>query len=150
MEDMIPLVLIIMAIVFIMYKNLEKVTSRIDNKEDVSFELYSKYAVKIEEYLREIKNDIEKRTVMQNPKYSLKNEDKKEDISNAISDIIRKVAFFETVMAKRKGSEQIEEELFKILNSLDELIGDEFKNGKETADNLKEELFEEFNRLKSM
>jgi len=130
-------------IAFLLYKNLKKITDRLDIIEDSSFEIYSNFAVKAEEYLREIKNDIEKEE-----KLFLKERTKKKEIAEKFLDLIRELLFFETIQAKQMKKAEAEEKLFEILSSADEIIRKEIKEGEKIADSLREKLLNDYEKIK--
>ncbi len=130
-------------IAFLLYKNLKKITDRLDVIEDSSFEIYSNFAVKAEEYLREIKNDIEKEE-----KLFLKERTKKKEIAEKFLDLIRELLFFETIQAKQMKKAEAEEKLFEILSSADEIIRKEIKEGEKIADSLREKLLNDYEKIK--
>jgi len=130
-------------IAFLLYKNLKKITDRLDIIEDSSFEIYLNFAVKAEEYLREIKNDIEKEE-----KFFLKERTKKKEIAEKFLDLIRELLFFETIQAKQMKKAEAEEKLFEILSSADEIIRKEIKEGEKIADSLREKLLNDYEKIK--
>ena len=130
-------------IAFLLYKNSKKITDRLDIIEDSSFEIYLNFAVKAEEYLREIKNDIEKEE-----KFFLKERTKKKEIAEKFLDLIRELLFFETIQAKQMKKAEAEEKLFEILSSADEIIRKEIKEGEKIADSLREKLLNDYEKIK--
>lgn len=61
----------------------------------------------------------------------------------------RTLVFFETMNAKRRSSQEIEGELFGLLSDLDNLITQNFQNGENLADALREELGDAYARLQA-
>ncbi len=148
MNNLIPVLIIVAIVVFFMYQNINKITANIDMIDNNSFEMYAKYVRIIEKYIKEIQEIIDKNSVLNDEKYILVNQDKKEDVNDKLFDIIRKLAFFETVQAKKKDKKEIESQLFDILISLDGIIKENFKNGESLADELRENLKKEYQKLK--
>jgi hypothetical protein len=66
-----------------------------------------------------------------------------------LSDMIRKLVFFETMTGKNSDAAGIESELFKILSELDTLIAASLKDGEKIADAIREELANSYENLKS-
>jgi len=147
-NNLIPALIIVAIVIFFMYQNINKITANIDMIDDNSFEIYAKYARIIEKYIKEIEEIIDKNSVLNDEKYILINQDRKEDVNDKLFDIIRKLAFFETVQAKKKDKNEIESQLFDILISLDAIIKENFKNGESLADELRENLKKEYQKLK--
>jgi len=133
-NNLIPALIIVAIVIFFMYQNINKITANIDMIDDNSFEIYAKYARIIEKYIKEIEEIIDKNSVLNDEKYILINQDRKEDVNDKLFDIIRKLAFFETVQAKKKDKNEIEKE--------------NFKNGESLADELRENLKKEYQKLK--
>ncbi len=148
MNNLILILIIVAVVVFFMYRNINKITANIDTIDNKSFEIYAKYVRIIEKYIKEIQENIDKNSVLNDEKYILTNQDKKDDISDKLFDIIRNLAFFETVQAKKKDKKEIESQLFDILISLDGIIKENFKNGESLADELRENLKKEYQKLK--
>ncbi len=148
MNNLILILIIVAVVVFFMYRNINKITANIDTIDNKSFEIYAKYVRIIEKYIKEIQENIDKNSVLNDEKYILTNQDKKDDISDKLFDIIRSLAFFETVQAKKKDKKEIESQLFDILISLDGIIKENFKNGESLADELRENLKKEYQKLK--
>ncbi len=148
MEHLIPVITVSLIVAFFMYKNINKITSNVDNFSSNSFELYAKYARIVERYIKNIEEIVEKNSVLENEKYILKNREKKEEIREKLFSFIRKLAFFETLQAKQKDKQEIESQFFEILSSLDSLIKENFKNGEYLADELRKNLHREYETLK--
>ncbi len=149
MNYLIPALIVVVVVIFFMYQNINKITANIGMIDDNSFEIYAKYARIIEKYIKEIQEIIDKNSVLNDEKYILTNQDKKEDVNDKLFDIIRNLAFFETVQAKNQDKKEIESQLFDILISLDTIIKENFKNGEKLADELRENLKKEYEKLKN-
>ncbi len=150
MEHLLPVIVVSLIVAFFMYKNINKITANIDNFEDKSYELYAKYARIVESYIKELQNNIEKNSVLSDEKYKLKENIDAKVIEEELSSLIRKLAFFETLQAKQKKKKELESEFFEVLSSLDDLIHKSFKNGEELADEIRDNLHEEYIKLKKL
>ena len=150
MEHLLPVIVVSLIVAFFMYKNINKITANIDNFEDKSYELYAKYARIVESYIKELQNNIEKNSVLSDEKYKLKEDIDAKVIEEELSSLIRKLAFFETLQAKQKKKKELESEFFEVLSSLDDLIHKSFKNGEELADEIRDNLHEEYIKLKKL
>ncbi len=148
MEHLVPVVIVSLIVAFFMYKNINKITANIDAVDGNSFEFYSKYARIVERYIKNIEEIIEKNSVLADEKYILKDENLKDDIKEKLYGLIRQLAFFETQQAKEKDKKELESQFFKILSSLDTIVKDNFKDGEALADELREQLHEEYQSLK--
>ncbi|GEM_PF-4524044 len=129
-------------VAFILFYNIKEITQKIEKEEDKSH-FYSSFSLKIEERLREIREKVQKGIL------KLKNENLKKEFEDKISDTIRETLLFETIEAKKLNNEKAEERLFKILSSAEEIIKNYLKDGDEIADNLREKLYEDYERIKN-
>ncbi len=148
MDHLIPVLVVSAIVAFFMYKNINKITANIDNFEDKSYELYAKYARIVESYIKELQNNIEKNSVLADEKYKLLDNIDTKTVSEELSSLIRKLAFFETLQAKQKKKKELESEFFEVLSNLDDTIHKNFKNGKELADDIRDNLHNEYIKLK--
>ncbi len=138
MGGLIGVVVIGGVVAYIMYQNINKVTKTIEKKSEKGYEFFANLAGAATEYIKDIKRDINGKN--ENPSFVLKQEDKKEQILKELDDYIRKLAFFETVLAKKKDPEMIEEEMAEIFFNFDDFIRDNFIDGDIKADNIRESL----------
>ncbi|NPA73869.1 MAG: hypothetical protein GXO12_04090 [Epsilonproteobacteria bacterium] len=149
-QHLLSAIIAIMIVAFFMYKNINKVILKVDSIESNSFEFYSRYARIVERYIKELEEIVDKNSVLDNDRYLLSDETKRDEVKEELYSFIRKLAFFETQKAKEKDKKEIEKEFFYILSSLDESIKKYFKNGEDIADELREKLHEEYQKLKDM
>ena len=150
MEHLLPVIVVSLIVAFFMYKNINKITANIDNLEDKSYEMYAKYARIVEGYIKELQSNIEKNSVLADEKYKLQDSVNAKDLEENLSSLIRKLAFFETLQAKQKKKKELESDFFEVLSSLDDLIHKNFKNGEELADEVRDNLHEEYIKLKKL
>jgi len=148
MQHLVPVLVVLAIVAFFMYKNINKITSNIDNFEDKSYELYAKYARIVEGYIKELQNNVEKNSVLNDDKYKLLEEVDAKELEEKLSSLIRKLAFFETLQAKQKKKKELEGDFFEILSSLDDLIQKNFKDGDKLADEIRDNLHDEYIKLK--
>jgi len=148
MEHLVPVLVVSLIVAFFMYKNINKITSNIDNIEDKSYELYAKYARIVEGYIKELQLNIEKNSVLADEKYKLNDGVDAKDLEENLSSLIRKLAFFETLQAKQKKKKELESDFFEVLSTLDSIIHKNFKNGEKLADEIRDNLHEEYVKLK--
>lgn len=149
MEHLVPVLVVLAIVAFFMYKNINKITANIDNFEDKSYELYAKYARIVESYIKELQNNIEKNSVLADEKYTLLDNTDVKAVEEELSSLIRRLAFFETLQAKQKSKKELESDFFEVLSSLDDLIHKSFKNGEEIADEVRDNLHQEYVKLKN-
>lgn len=140
--------IISVVVVIIMIKQINKVTQKIDIKSiENAPSIYAQFSAIIQEKIRAIKADIDHTKDTPNPTYMLlKNEDEDNSLE-FLADNIRKLVFLETMNAKRKSPKEIEGELFRVLNSLDDFLNQKIQNGKELADSLRDEFAKKFDNL---
>ncbi len=133
---------------FLVYRNLSKVTKRIDEKANRNdFNSYADFSVKIQEHIRQVKKDLDDDLDSSNPKY-IKNEScNTKDVTKKLNDLIRKASFYETVLSKSKSKEEIEKGFIEILTQLEEVVKQNCIDGQEKAEQLKEEFFKYYQQL---
>ena len=148
MEHLVPVLVVSLIVAFFMYKNINKITSNIDNLEDNSYELYAKYARIVEGYIKELQSNIEKNSVLADEMYKLQDGVDAKELEENLSSLIRKLAFFETLQAKQKKKKELESDFFEVLSSLDDIVHKNFKNGENLADEIRDSLHEEYEKLK--
>ncbi len=148
MEHLVPVLVILAIVAFFMHKNIDKITSNIDSLEDKSYELYAKYARIVERYIKDLQSNIEKNSVLVDEKYRLNDDIDAKELTQNLSSLIRKLAFFETLQAKQKSKKELESDFFELLSSLDSIIQKGFKNGENLADEIRDSLHDEYKKLK--
>ncbi len=147
MDQLFPVIFVVGLIAFILIKQIKHVTDNLDEKGDTnSFDKYAKFSVAIQNHIRAIKLDIDSSKKIENPRYILKNQEDEEDLIEELSDYLRKLVFFETLLAKKKTSDEIEGELFDILSKLDSFIKNNCEDGEKLADELRDNLMQEYER----
>jgi len=147
MDQLFPVIFVVAMIVFILSKQIKHITGNLDIKGDTnSFERYSKFSVSIQNHIRAIKLDIDSTKKIENPRYILLEGVNEEDSIELLSDYLRKLVFFETLLAKRKTADEIESELFSILSQLDTFLKENCFDGEQLADELRENLLAEYER----
>ena len=136
MGGLIGVVVVGSVVAYIMYQNINKVTSNIEKKSDKGYEFFANLAGAAIEYIKDIKRDLNGKN--ENPTFIAKGDNKK--ILDELDDFIRKLAFYETVLAKKKDIEVIEEEMAEIFIKFDDFIKNNFENGEQKADEIRESL----------
>lgn len=147
MDQLLPVLMIVGIVAFIMIRQISKVTSGIENKQTQSFEVYAKFSAIIQEYVREIKNSIDTSKEKEEAKFKLVAGRNENQALEKLSDFIRKLVFFETMMAKQKNPKEIEAELFEVLNGLETFLKEFCENGEKLSDELRENLLEAYEKL---
>lgn len=150
MDQLIPVLFVTAFVAFILSKQIKNVTTKLPADEDTitnDFEKYANFSANIQVHVREIRSDIDSSKNNQTPKYILKNKENEKADLERLSDFLRKLVFFETMLAKKRTNTQIESELFGILDGLDSFIQEEIEDGKKLAEELKETLFSEYQNL---
>lgn len=150
MEQFLPAIIIAVIVTMVMINQIKRITERLDAKgETQDSEVYAKFAGIIQEKIREIKLCIDPEKSHENSKYQLKEDIEPSSTLEKLSDMTRTLVFFETMNAKRRSSQEIEGELFGLLSDLDNLITQNFQNGENLADALREELGDAYARLQA-
>ncbi|MDX1808208.1 MAG: hypothetical protein R3331_01580 [Sulfurospirillaceae bacterium] len=149
MNNLIPVIFISILIVFIMLKNIKKVTDTIDMQTLINpSQAYGDFSAHIQDYIRDIRADINKAS-QDEVIFSLKDMSKLDEAGEILSDFIRKLVFFETAMAKNRTKEQLESELAQILIDLDTFVKDFIQNGDIIAEKMREDLQTRFEELQA-
>jgi valyl-tRNA synthetase len=136
-------------VTYLMYQNISKVTSKLESEKGGSFEAYARFASKITDHIRRVKNDLDKDIDSSYPRFTPLESCNTEKTVQELLDLIRRTAFFETVMAKRKTPKEVEASLGEILGQLDEIIKKSCVNGEELAEEVKESLYKEYQKIHS-
>ncbi len=145
MDQLFPVIFVVAMIAFILMKQIKHITGNLDIQGDTnSFDKYSKFSVSIQNHIRAIKLDIDSTKEIENPRYILKDEESEEDLIEDLSDFLRKLVFFETLLAKSKTSSEIEGELFEILSQLDTFIKQNCEDGEVLAEELRDNLLAQY------
>ncbi|MBE0495674.1 MAG: hypothetical protein IBX45_04640 [Campylobacterales bacterium] len=148
MQDFLPAIVVAMAVGFIMIKQIGKITQRLDAKGDsTGTQVYATFAGIVQERIRAIKKDIDTSKETLEPRYILKEGENEEKALEELSDMIRKLVFFETMGSKRDSRERVEGEMFAVLSELDSFVSQAVENGEALADELREELFSVYEKL---
>ena len=148
MEQLIPVLMIVAMVAFVLIKQIGKLTNKLDTLADESsYERYAKFSAIIQERVREIKQSLDSSRVLNERPFQLLEGKNEEEALELLSNFIRKLVFFETMMAKQKSSQEIEAELFELLSHLDNFLKEYCVDGEALADSLRENLFEAYEQL---
>ena len=146
MDQFSPAIFVSIIVAFVLIKNIKKITEKMDIDTLNPYEKYAKFSAHIQEYIRDIKKDINK---TDDSIYILADGKNLESTQENLSDFIRKLVFFETSMAKNRSKQDIESELAKTLINLDAFVRENIKNGELIADKMREDLQSRFEELTS-
>ncbi|WP_458699386.1 hypothetical protein ACKGJI_06090 [Sulfurospirillum sp. 1307] len=149
LDQLFPVIFVVAVVAFILIKQIKHIASQADNRVSVknNFEKYSKFSVEIQNFIREIKADIDSSKNKENPKYILVDKTKEEEYVELLSDFLRKLVFFETLLAKNKAPDEIESELFEVLSKVDDFLRNNVVDGEKLADELRDELHKIYQNL---
>lgn len=149
MDQLLPILMIVLVVSVVMMKQIGKITNKADLAPSQSFELYAKFSTIIQEHVREIKNSMDSSKTMEERKYKLISGRNEVQALEKISDFIRKLVFFETMMAKQKSAKEIEGELFGVLSGLETFLTEYCEEGENLAEELRNILLEEYEKLQN-
>lgn len=150
MNSLILAFIISLVVIFIMIKQINSVTDRIDQKSITNEpSVYSQFAGSIQEKIRAIKADIDSSKNTPSPTYTLLREEEEEKSLEFLADTIRKLVFFETMNSKRRSQKEVEKELFELLSLVDDFLKEKVVDGEKIADALRDELFNAFNNIQN-
>lgn len=137
MGSMATLLLVGAAVAFIVHKNISNITDKIDQTSSKGYDFFANLSGAAIEFIKDIKRDINGKN--ETPSFVLVNSESNKPLKE-LDDYIRKLAFYETVLAKRKDTKVIEGEIADIFISFDNYIKSNFNNGESLANNLKDSL----------
>jgi hypothetical protein len=138
MGGLVSVVLVGGVVAYLMYQNINNITANIEKRSSKGYEFFANLAGAAIEFIKDIKRDINGKS--ETPEFFLKDDSNKENILKELDDFIRKLAFYETVLAKKKEIDDIESEIAEIFISFDEFIKKNFKDGDLQADKIRESL----------
>ena len=148
MEQLLPVLMIVAMVAFILAKQIGKITKKLDTfSNDVSFDRYAKFSSIIQDEVREIKQNIDSSKSIDERLYLLLEGKDEREALEILSDFIRKLVFFETMMAKQKSTKEIEADLFEVLNGLENFLIEFCEDGENLAEALREKLLEGYESL---
>jgi len=149
MDQLIPVLMIVGIVAFVMVRQIGKVTATLDTKmsRGNTFERYATFSSVIQEYVREIKNSLDSSKSVEERTYKLLADKNEVQALEKLSDFIRKLVFFETMMAKQKSAKEIEAELFEVLNGLEAFLGEFCEDGENLAEILREKLLVAYEQI---
>lgn len=148
MEQLIPVLMIVAMVGFVLVKQIGKITGNLDSFADTgSYERYAKFSAIIQEHIREIKQSLDSsKTLVERPFKLIEGKDEEKALE-LLSNFIRKLVFFETMMAKKKSSKEIEADLFDLLSHLDAFLKEYCVEGESLSDALRETLLEAYKKI---
>lgn len=149
MDQLIPVLMIVGMVAFVMIRQIGKITGGMQTKQTGSFEKYAKFSSVIQEHVREIKQSIDTSKEKENPKFRLVEGRNENQALEKLSDFIRKLVFFETMMAKQKNPKEIEAELFEVLNGLEIFLKEFCQDGENLSEELREILLNAYEQLEN-
>ena len=149
MDQLIPVLMIVGIVAFVMVRQIGKVTATLDTKmsRGNTFERYATFSSVIQEYVREIKNSLDSSKSVEERTYKLLADKNEVQALEKLSDFIRKLVFFETMMAKQKSAQEIEAELFEVLNGLEAFLIEFCEDGENLAEMLREKLLVAYEQI---
>jgi hypothetical protein len=148
MEQLIPVVMIVAMVAFILIKQIGKLTNKFDSfADESSYERYAKFSAIIQEHVREVKLSLDSSKSPSERPFKLLEGKNEEEALELLSNFIRKLVFFETMMAKKKSSKEIEADLFELLSHLDDFLKEYCVEGEALSDQLRERLLKAYEQL---
>ncbi|EOH3087294.1 hypothetical protein ACL1DS_000668 [Campylobacter jejuni] len=143
---MLGIYLLITALSFLaLYFAVKKLTLNIDEQtllEPIKMDVYPKFCDLVDEKIREFKENV------QNTNLALKNSDQKDEFLEKLGDLSRELTFIQTMNLSNKNDSIWQNELFSFLKELENLLLEYLEKGEEEAENLREFLMNEFEKLK--
>lgn len=150
MEQLIPVLMIVAMVAFVLIKQIGKLTTKLDTfSQESSFELYAKFSAVIQEHVREIKQSLDSTKENDARPFQLLEGKNEAEALELLSNFIRKLVFFETLMAKQKSSKEIEADLFELLSNLEDFLKTYCVDGEALSERLRESLLEAYEQLQN-
>ncbi len=147
MIDIFSVVLVGSVVTYFMYQNINKVTKAIDIKTKDNSPRFAMFSVKIQEYIRALKKDLDEDVESSNPRFFRNEHCDDKSVTRELNDLIRKASFYETVLAKNKTQREAEADFVEILERLERVVAQNCVNGSQEAEKLKEEIFNEYQKI---
>ncbi len=147
MIDIFSVVLVGSVVTFFMYQNINKITNTIDEKTKDNSPRYAMFAVKLQEYIRTLKKDLDKDIECSNPRFCPNDKCDEKMVMRELNELIRKASFYETVLAKKKPRREVEADFIEILERLEGVVVQNCIDGDKEAEKLKDEIFKEYQRI---
>ena len=144
---MIEIYIFISAIAFLLlYFAVKKLTLNVDEKaliEPIKAELYPKFCDYIDQKIKELREDLE------NENFKLLDETKKSEFLEKLGDLNRELVFIQTMNLSKKNDSIWQSELFGFLKELENLILKYLEESEKISEDLRQDLMQEFRRLKN-
>lgn len=148
MEQLIPVLMVVAMVAFVLVKQIGKLTTKLDTfADESSYDRYAKFSAIIQERVREIKQSLDSSKSPSERPFKLVEGKNEEEALELLSNFIRKLVFFETMMAKKKSSKEIEADLFELLSHLDTFLKEYCIEGEALSDALRESLLKAYEQL---
>ena len=150
MDQLIPVLMIVGIVAFVMIRQIDKLTRKIDAKpreSENAYERYAQFSSVIQEHVRGIKNSLDSTKEQESRPFKLLPDKNEVEALEKLSDFIRKLVFFETMMAKQKSAKEIESELFEVLSGLESFLIEFCEDGENLAEALREKLLVAYESL---
>lgn len=144
---MIEIYILISALAFLLlYFAVKKLTLNVDEKaliEPIKAELYPKFCDYIDQKIKELREDLE------NENFKLLDETKKSEFLEKLGDLNRELVFIQTMNLSKKNDSIWQSELFGFLKELENLILKYLEESEKISEDLRQDLMQEFQRLKN-
>ncbi len=140
MAEIVSVLLVGSIVSYLMYRNINIVTEKIEYEATGDFETYRRFAGIVINEIRRVKRALDEEMRTEHPLYRIKEGYDAKEAVKKLSDLIRRAAFYETVLAKRKSAKEAERDLAQILSELEEIVREECEGGEELAREMKERI----------
>ena len=148
MDQLIPVLVVVAMVSLVLIKQIGKLTTKLDqDAANGSHSQYAQFSAIIQEHIRFIKQSLDSTKALDERPFRLLEGKNEAEALEKLSDFIRKLVFFETLMAKQKSPQEIEAELFELLSSVDAFLKEYCVDGERLSDELREVLLEAYENL---
>lgn len=145
---MVGFYLLVAALAFLMlYFAIKKFTLNIDEQtllEPIKVEIYPKFCDYIDEKIRQLRENVESANL------KLLDENQRANFLEKLGDLSRELTFIQTMNLSKKSDSIWQNELFNFLKELEALILEFLEEGEKISENLRQELMQEFEKIKAL
>jgi hypothetical protein len=147
MVDIFSVVLVGGVVAFLMYRNINEITTSIEQKVAYSHSDFATFASYLQDKIREIKRDIDSDIECENPRFCKNDKCNEMKVIRELNELIRRASLYESGLVKNRKRSEVEADFIEILSRLEEIVKSSCVNGEKEADRLMDEIYNEYKRV---
>ncbi len=147
MIDIFSVLLVGSLVTFLMFQNINKITSTIDEKTKDNSPRYAIFASKLIEKIRSLKRDIDSDMECEDPRFCKNDKCDEKAVVRELNDLIRRASFYEQSQSKGKKRKEIEADFVDILQRVEKIIKNSCINGEVEANKLIKEIHYDYKKI---